>query len=123
MQKKRLAIIILLFLIFSYIFPLIQIYAATGSVRYQTHLKDLGWVNTVYNGQIGGTTGQSRRMEAIAIALSGVDGNLTYQVHVQDYGWLGRVSEGHVAGTTGQSKRMEAIIINLNNSSYNIKYS
>lgn len=122
MQKKRIAIFFILLLIFSYIFPIFQVKASTASVRYQTHLKDLGWVNTVWDGQVGGTTGQSRRMEAIAIALDGIDGKLTYQVHVQDYGWLGTVSQGQVAGTTGQSKRMEAIIINLDSRSYSIKY-
>lgn len=122
MQKKSIAIFFILLLFFSYIFPLTQVNANSGLVRYQTHLKDLGWINTVYDGQVGGTTGQSRRMEAISIALSGVDGNLTYKVHVEDYGWLGTVAEGQIAGTTGQSKRMEAIVINLDNSSYSIKY-
>ena len=122
MQKKSIAIFFILFLVFSYIFPIFQVNANTASIRYQTHLKDFGWINTVYDGQLSGTTGQSRRMEAIAIALSGIDGNLNYKVHVQDYGWLGTVSQGQIAGTTGQSKRMEAIIINLDNSSYSIKY-
>ena len=122
MQKKRIAIFILLILVFFYIFPLIQSYGMTGSIRYEVHLRDIGWKNAIYDGNIAGTTGQARRMEAIAIALSGVDGKLTYQVHVQDYGWLTKVSEGNIAGTTGQARRMEAIIINLDNSSYNIKY-
>ena len=122
MQKKRIAIFILLFLSLTYIFPLIYSDAATDIIRYEVHLKDLGWKNAVYNGEIAGTTGESRRMEAILIDLNGVDGKLTYQVHVQDYGWLDKVSEGQVAGTTGESRRMEAIIINLDNSSYNIKY-
>ena len=122
MQKKRIAIFFIFLFVFSYIFPLFQVNASSASVRYQTHLKDLGWVNTVSDGLVGGTTGQSRRMEAISIALDGIDGKLSYQVHVQDYGWLGTVSQGEVAGTTGQSKRMEAIIINLDDSSYSIKY-
>lgn len=122
MQKKRIAIFILLFLSLTYIFPLIYSDAVTDIIRYEVHLKDLGWKNAVYNGEIAGTTGESRRMEAILIDLNGVDGKLTYQVHVQDYGWLDKVSEGQVAGTTGKSRRMEAIIINLDNSSYNIKY-
>lgn len=122
MQKKRIAIFFILTFIFSYIFPLFQVNANSASVSYQTHLKDLGWVNTVSDGQVGGTTGQSRRMEAITITLDGVDGNLTYQTHVQDYGWLETVYQGQTSGTTGKSKRMEAIIINLENSSYNIKY-
>ena len=122
MQKKSIAIFFILFLIFSYIFPIFQVNANSASISYKTHLKDIGWVNAVYDGQLSGTTGQSRRMEAITINLDGVYGNLTYKVHVEDYGWLGMVSEGQVAGTTGQSKRMEAIIINLDSSSYSIKY-
>lgn len=121
MKKKIIVLAILFILIFSLAKSVI--YATNkGSIRYQVHLQDKGWVDTVYDGTIGGTTGEARRMEAIAIAISGVDGNLSYKVHVQDYGWLGECAEGIIAGTTGQSKRMEAIIINLNNSSYNIKY-
>jgi hypothetical protein len=80
---------------------LVQVNANTASVGYQTHLKDLGWVNTVYDGQIGGTTGQSRRMEAIIIDLNNIDGNLNYQVHVQDYGWLGNGKNTSAAYLTG----------------------
>ena len=121
MKKKIIAMLFLLFLLFSYFFPIIS-EANTGSVRYQTHLQEKGWINVAYDGAISGTTGQARRMEAIAIALSGVDGNFSYQVHSETYGWLGRTSEGIIAGTTGQGKRMEAIIIYLENSSYNIQY-
>jgi GH25 family lysozyme M1 (1,4-beta-N-acetylmuramidase) len=109
-------------LVFSYAFPITNIATENGSIRYESHLQDYGWISTKYDGQTSGTTGESRRMEAIAIALSGVDGNFSYQVHCEAYGWLGKVPEGHIAGTTGESKRLEAIIINLDNSSYSIKY-
>lgn len=124
-QKRRVAIVIFFFIIFSIIFPIIKINANLVSVSYQVHLKELGWKKSVYDekiGEYGGTTGQSRRVEAIIINLDGVDGELTYKVHVEKYGWLKSVKEGEIAGTTGESKRMEAIIINLENSSYNIKY-
>ena len=120
-NKKTKAIFFVLFLLFIYLFSTIS-ESSSGSVRYQVHLQDKGWVNTVYDGEVGGTTGEARRMEAIAIALSGVDGNLSYKVHCETYGWMNRTSEGVIAGTTGQGKRMEAIIIYLENSSYDIKY-
>ena len=121
-MKKRIIVLAILFIL---IFSLVKsvIYATNnGSIRYQVHLQDKGWIDTVYDGRMAGTTGEARRMEAIAIAISGVDGTLSYKVHIQDYGWLKDETEGIIAGTTGQSKRMEAIIINLNNSSYIIRY-
>jgi len=122
MHKKIITAFMIVIILFFKINPIIYASNSNGSVRYQVHLQDRGWVNTVYDGNVAGTTGEARRMEAIAIAISGIDGSLSYKVHVQDYGWLGSVKEGIIAGTTGQSKRMEAIIINLDNSSYNIKY-
>lgn len=121
MRKRLIVVLLLFYLILILTFPLISL-ADTGSIRYQVHLQDYGWVNTVYDGKIAGTTGEARRMEAISIALSGVDGNFSYKVHCETYGWLGRTGEGIIAGTTGQGKRMEAIVIYLENSSYNIKY-
>ena len=123
MQKKKLAIIFLMIIFYIFINPLLLISSASGGkIYYQVHLKDMGWVNSVSDGEVGGTTGQARRMEAIKIQLNGIDGILKYKTHVQDYGWLNEVTDGKISGTTGQSKRMEAIIIKLENSSYNIKY-
>lgn len=122
MQKKSIAIVLILYLIFLYLFPILTVQAGTGSISYKVHLKDLGWRKAAFDGETAGTTGECRRMEAIKINLLGVDGELTYKVHVEKYGWLKSVSEGELAGTTGECKRMEAIIINLDNSSYNIKY-
>jgi uncharacterized protein YjdB len=63
---------------------------------------------------MAGTTGQSRRMEAIRIRLAGCGIlRVQYQVHVAGQGWLPWVSDGQMAGTTGQSRRMEAIRIQL----------
>lgn len=121
MKKKFIIVVLGYFLCFFYFFPVISV-ANSYSVRYQTHLQDMGWISTVYDGKTSGTTGQARRMEAISIALAGVDGKLSYQVHCETYGWLNRVSEGTISGTTGQGKRMEAIVIFLENSSYILKY-
>ena len=122
MKKKLLASIFLIILMLECMISILSQATLKDYISYQVHVKENGWMSTVSSGNIAGTTGQARRMEAIKINLNGVDGTLKYKAHVQDYGWLGEVSEGQIAGTTGQSKRMEAIIIKLENSSYKIKY-
>ena len=86
------------------------------TVSYSAHVQDYGWLNTVTNGNIGGTVGQSKRMEAIQVSLSDdmlEYGDVNVQAHVQDYGWLGTVGNGQIAGTTGQNKRLEGLKIIL----------
>ena len=39
------------------------------SIKYRVHVRDIGWMPYVREGEIAGTTGQSRRMEAIQIQL------------------------------------------------------
>ncbi|MBW3572956.1 MAG: hypothetical protein KY467_17815 [Gemmatimonadetes bacterium] len=82
-------------------------------VCYQAHVQDYGWQAPVCgNGQYVGTTGQARRMEAVAIWLEGdTDEGICYEVYVQTYGWQGLSCNGQVAGTTGQGLRLEAIAV------------
>lgn len=98
-----------------------QTTAITASgVSYISHAQDYGWLNWMSNGDLSGTTGKSKRVEAIKIKLDGLSTSLTdaiqYRVHVQDIGWMNWVSDGALAGTTGESKRIEAIQIKLNSS-------
>ncbi|MBQ3320635.1 hypothetical protein IJG71_00670 [Candidatus Saccharibacteria bacterium] len=67
------------------------------------------------NDEIAGTTGESKRIEAIQIKLvkKVVKETADYHVHVQDYGWQDWVKNGELAGTTGESKRLEAIEVKL----------
>lgn len=85
------------------------------SVAYSTHVQDYGWMSAVKNGELSGTEGQSKRLEAIKIQLQNApySGGITYTTHVQDLGWLNNVSNNSVSGTSGQGKRMEAIKISL----------
>lgn len=86
------------------------------TVSYSAHVQDYGWLNAVTNGNIGGTVGQSKRMEAIQVSLSDdmlEYGDVNVQAHVQDYGWLGTVGNGQTAGTTGQNKCLEGLKITL----------
>jgi subtilisin family serine protease len=101
--------------------PNLLVYTGSGGggspgVQYQAHVANLGWLAPVSDGQVAGTTGQSRQMEAAIIQLVNLPGvSVGYQAHVANYGWLGEVYDGQVAGTTGQSRRMEAITIRLIN--------
>ena len=90
--------------------PFIQHY-----VSYKTHAQDYGWFGKVYDGALSGTTGRSKRLEALTISLEGAQysGSIQYQSHVQDLGWQKWVSDGVLSGTTGRSKRLEAIKIKL----------
>ncbi|WP_222598193.1 hypothetical protein [Lentzea tibetensis] len=89
---------------------------AAATICLNAHLQDIGWQGWVcgQNGGVAtvGTTGQSRRMEALAVTTFGA-GGVCAQAHVQDLGWLSQVcvADGAVAavGTTGQSRRMEAL--------------
>ena len=84
-------------------------------ISYSTHVQDIGWQKKVFDGATSGTTRQSKRLEAIAIALENplYPGSIQYRGHVQDIGWQGWQSSGALSGTIGQSKRLEAIQIRL----------
>ena len=82
-------------------------------VLYQTHVQDYGWQAWVNNGATAGTSGESKRLEAINIKLQNLVGNIEYRTHVQDYGWMGWKANGMLSGTSGESKRLEAIEIRL----------
>lgn len=89
--------------------------AENPSISYATHVQSYGWMNSVSNGKLSGTTGKSKRVEAVKIALHNApySGSLTYKTHVQGYGWMDSVKAGAISGTTGKAKRVEAIKINL----------
>ncbi|MDD7144268.1 MAG: Ig-like domain-containing protein [bacterium] len=87
----------------------------TKEVGYSTHVQTYGWQGTKYNGEVSGTSGESKRLEAIKISLVDpkYEGSIEYQTHVQTYGWMDYVADGEASGTSGESKRLEAIRIKL----------
>lgn len=95
-------------------------------IEYSAHCQKLGWLDFVSDGQTAGTTGQSRRLEAIRIRLLNCPGAyLEARAHIQTIGWadLQRVSEDKVLGTAGQSKRLEAVVFHLKNlDGYKLQY-
>ena len=91
-----------------------KIVAPTAS--YSVHVQTYGDQASRTNGAIAGTSGESKRLEAIRISLGSgfpVSGGITYRTHVQTYGWQGWKSNGAMSGTSGERKRLEAIQIKL----------
>lgn len=99
-----------------------------GMVTYQAHCQSKGWMDSVADGQPAGTTGLSKRMEALKIWLNNptdsngnlINGSIEYSGHVQSIGWQNWVSSGEIAGTEGQAKRLEAIKIRLKGDMANV---
>ena len=84
-------------------------------IVYQTHVQYVGWQDQKASGEVAGTSGEGRRMEAAIIWLdnAALDGSLEYRAHVQYDGWQDWVSSGEMTGTSGKSLRMEALQIVL----------
>lgn len=88
----------------------------------QVHVENYGWMPWKKAGEMLGTTGEKKRMEAIRLCLdydeevpvgNRYTGDIEYRVHVQDYGWMPWQKNGDIAGTVGEKKRIEAIQIRL----------
>ncbi len=93
-----------------------QGFDSNPTVTYQTHIESVGWQDWKNEGEVSGTSGQSKRLEAIKIELennSSYSGGIQYQTHIESIGWQDWKSNGEVSGTSGQSKRLEAIKIRL----------
>lgn len=87
-----------------------------SNLKWQVHVRDIGWMDWVSLGEMAGTTGKGKPIEAITIKSDDgtVDANdIQYRVHVQDIGWMNWVSLGETAGTMGKAKQIEAIEFRL----------
>ncbi|MDR0514096.1 MAG: hypothetical protein LBG81_02910 [Coriobacteriaceae bacterium] len=90
--------------------------ALDAGLSYQVHVEGIGWMSAVDAPAFAGTRGQSKRVEAVRINLTGAIAasyDLYYRAHSQNLGWLGWAKNGEAAGSTGYSYRMEAIQIVL----------
>jgi uncharacterized protein YjdB len=81
-------------------------------------VQSFGWEAAAhYDGLTSGTTGLSKRLEAITVEkgpkLEKMRGDIEYRVHCQTYGWMDWVKNGELAGTEGEAKRLEGIEIKL----------
>ncbi|MDY2632835.1 MAG: DUF5011 domain-containing protein, partial [Clostridium sp.] len=73
----------------------------TTGVLYQTHVQDYGWQEWKSNGEMSGTSGESKRLEGIRIKINDIvpGASIKYRTHVQDYGWQEWKSNGEMSGT------------------------
>jgi len=92
---------------------------------YRVHVEDFGWLEPVHDGQVAGTTGMAKRMEAIKITPP-EDWELYVKLHMQDYGWVtyegirrgessgeGSSPTDPIMGTVGEGRRIEDVIIGV----------
>ena len=93
---------------------------------YRAHVQDAGWLPTVRDGQIAGTTGFGARLEALKFRPTPEMGELDVDVHMQGIGWkeFHGIKAGDasgefasdidpICGTIGESRRIEAIKLTL----------
>ena len=111
--------------------PISNVKAATTqpSLSYSAHVQTYGWsAGTIFASQklekeapeaFAGTSGESKRMEALEINFKAGDATLTYRAHVQGYGWMNWMTaddnsnKTNLVGTQGEGKRMEALQISV----------
>ena len=92
-------------------------------ICYNVHIQNIGWQGWRCNGAMAGTTGESLRIEALAVHVL-MPHNRTARFcirgHIQNIGWQGMRCErldyyggeygrDLVIGTTGQALRLEAV--------------
>jgi Clostridial hydrophobic W len=91
--------------------------AVPVSISMRGHVQSDGWHDWVGGGQTVGTTGQSKRLEAIEVKRSSPSSgfSICYDVKIENDGWSGSRCDGSQAGTTNQGKRIEKIKVWLEN--------
>lgn len=85
-------------------------YDSNIEIKYRTHISDRGWQEWVSGGQVSGTTGEERRIEAIQLDFPF---RVRAKAHIQNKGWIdfGEITKDTIIGTVGESLRLEALII------------
>ncbi|WP_426350454.1 NlpC/P60 family protein [Alloiococcus sp. CFN-8] len=89
------------------------------SINYKSHVSNIGWMSSVSDGDISGTTGRALPMEAINISSPSDDFKIEYKAHVRSIGDMPVTNEGNNAGTTGRALPIEAISVSLKDSKEN----
>lgn len=82
----------------------------TPYISYRAHVEKDGWQGWKCDGETAGTTGQSKRLEAIQIDF---DKDIYAKAHIEKDGWIdyGKITKDTIIGTTGQSKRLECLCL------------
>ena len=80
----------------------------TSGLKYEAHIEGIGWQGWKTNGETAGTTGESRRLEAIKIDAPF---DVEAMAHLEDIGWVdyGKITKDSIIGTIGESRRLECL--------------
>jgi uncharacterized protein YjdB len=92
------------------------------TLSYSSHVGYVGWMTSVPQSTVNGTTGQSHYIEALRIDSSSSlygDVGVICAVYIKDTGWLEGITNGSICGTVGQKKSIEAVKLGLTGSAAN----
>lgn len=98
------------------------------TIGYSAHVSTIGWMGSVPQYGLAGTTGRSKSVEAISFnAINSLHGNLGLDCssYVKGVGWASSVPVNGVCGTTGQSRPIQSIKLSLTGdaaSKYDVSY-
>ncbi|MBK1813897.1 N-acetylmuramoyl-L-alanine amidase [Clostridium sp. YIM B02505] len=97
-----------------------------ATLKYSTHIQNVGWQQQKNEGEIAGLPGQGLRIASLNIIGSNFPSGMqiTYQTHVQNVGWTSWVNGGVNSGNETSSLRIEGIRVKLtgNTGDYHIIY-
>ena len=84
-----------------------------SKLKYRGHIEQDGWQEWKHSGEMAGTTGQAKRLEAIQIDY---DKEVYAKAHIENIGWkdYGKITKDTVIGTTGQGLRLECLCLKGN---------
>lgn len=84
-----------------------------SNFKYRSHIEGYGWQDWKVNGETSGTTGESRRLEAIQIDAPF---EIEAKAHLQNIGWIdyGKINKDTIIGTVGEERRLECLCLKGN---------
>lgn len=82
-----------------------------GKLKYQGHVSYIGWMDWVGNGQLCGTTGQSKGLEALRIDYPEEIQEIAVHVAYDGWKYYEKPTKDTIIGTTGEFKSIEDIRI------------
>lgn len=79
-----------------------------SDIKYRAHIEGIGWQEWKTSGETAGTTGESRRLEAIEIDYNS---KVEAMAHIEGIGWVdyGEINKDSIIGTVGESRRLECL--------------
>lgn len=92
-------------------------------VTYRVHVQNQGWKDWVFDTDTAGTVGESLRLEAVEMLLTGADAvkySIWYSLWVAGIGWTPLVRDGALCGSIGESLRVESIRVLITKSTENL---